>query len=116
MAEIGDDRTRFATAGGLEAYGGSAPITPDSGKCNYVGRRFVKNNRLNYAGYPWAFATLSHSLTRRQRPLQAQGRGRRLVCPSCDPFNRMLGQLHQCLQNRVTFDVSTAFPPPAAAG
>lgn len=36
----------------------SAPITRASGKKHYVGRRFVKNNRLNHAGYLWAFAAL----------------------------------------------------------
>jgi transposase len=61
LAEIGDDRTRFGTAGGLNAYAGAAPITRASGKRKYVGRRFVKNNRLNHAGYLWAFATLTHS-------------------------------------------------------
>jgi hypothetical protein len=61
LAEIGDDRTRFATAGGLKAYAGSAPITRASGKRKYVGRRFVKNNRLDHTGRLWAFATLTHS-------------------------------------------------------
>ncbi|MFD8781238.1 transposase [Kitasatospora sp. NPDC059599] len=32
LAEIGDDRTRFANARGLKAYAGSAPITRASGK------------------------------------------------------------------------------------
>ncbi|MFF8513257.1 transposase [Streptomyces sp. NPDC015492] len=50
LAEIGDDRARFATAGGLKAYAGAAPITRASGRRKYVGRRFVKNNRLNPAG------------------------------------------------------------------
>ncbi|MGW9129920.1 transposase [Streptomyces sp. NPDC055681] len=57
LAAIGDDRTRFGTAGGLNAYAGAVPITRDSGKRKYDGRRFVKNNRLNHTGYLWAFAT-----------------------------------------------------------
>ncbi len=44
LGEMGDDRARFATAGGLKAYAGAAPITRASGKRKYVGRRFVKNN------------------------------------------------------------------------
>ncbi|MFG2983440.1 transposase [Streptomyces sp. NPDC048258] len=32
LAEIGDDRTRFADARGLKAYAGSAPVTRASGK------------------------------------------------------------------------------------
>ncbi|AXE75727.1 transposase [Streptomyces atratus] len=63
LAEMGDDRTRFATAGGLKAYAGAAPITRASDKRKYVGRRFVKNNRLNHAGHLWAFATLTWNVT-----------------------------------------------------
>lgn len=61
LGEIGDDRSRFVTAGGLKAYAGSAPITRASGKRRYVGRRFVKNNRLNHVGHLWAFTSLSGS-------------------------------------------------------
>lgn len=35
LAEIGDDRTRFADASGLKAYAGSAPITRASGTKSY---------------------------------------------------------------------------------
>src|SRR5581483_3047149 len=51
LAEIGDDRDRFADARALKAYAGSAPITRASGKKSFVGRRFVKNNRLISAGF-----------------------------------------------------------------
>lgn len=61
LGRVGDDRSRFTTAGGLKAYAGSAPITRASGKRRYVGRRFVKNNRLNHVGHLWAFASLSGS-------------------------------------------------------
>ncbi|MFJ4648203.1 transposase [Streptomyces bobili] len=39
LAEIGDDRTRFADARALKSYAGSAPITRASGKKRFVGRR-----------------------------------------------------------------------------
>ncbi|GLW59584.1 mini-circle putative transposase for IS117 [Kitasatospora phosalacinea] len=61
LAEIGDDRTRFADARGLKAYAGSAPITRASGKKSHVGRRMVKNNRLMHAGFLWAFSSLQAS-------------------------------------------------------
>ncbi len=61
LAEVGDDRDRFADARALKAYSGSAPITRASGKKRYVGRRFVKNNRLTHAGYLWAFAAITVS-------------------------------------------------------
>jgi transposase len=34
LAEIGDDRARFADARGLTAYAGSAPVTRASGKAS----------------------------------------------------------------------------------
>ncbi|MER5619143.1 IS110 family transposase [Streptomyces sp. NPDC002215] len=116
LAEIGDDRTRFATAGGLKAYAGAAPITRASGKRKCVGRRFVRNNRLNHAGYLWAFATLTHSpganahYRRRRENGDWHARALRHL------FNRMLGQLHHCLLHRCHFEEGTAFPPPVPTG
>ncbi len=46
LAEIGDDRTRFATADGLRSFAGTAPITRASGKSKVVRTRYIKNKRL----------------------------------------------------------------------
>jgi transposase len=46
LAEIGDDRARFADARSLKAYAGSAPVTRASGRSLSVTHRRVKNNRL----------------------------------------------------------------------
>ncbi|GGV58716.1 transposase [Streptomyces spectabilis] len=51
LAEIGDERDRFANTRGLMSYEGSVPITRASGKKHHVGRRMVRNDRLNQAGY-----------------------------------------------------------------
>ena len=61
LAEIGDDRARFADARGLKAYAGSAPVTRASGKTTAVLHRRVKNQRLAAVGYIWAFAALTAS-------------------------------------------------------
>nr|WP_326818983.1 transposase [Streptomyces sp. NBC_01762] len=53
LAEIGDDRTRFANAGSLKAYAGSAPVTRASGKSCVVMSRRVKNQRLASVGNVW---------------------------------------------------------------
>lgn len=58
LAEIGDDRARFADARSLKAYAGSAPVTRASGHSTMVQHRKVKNQRLAAAGYVWAFASL----------------------------------------------------------
>jgi len=62
LAETGDDRTRFADARGLKAYACSSPVTRASGKKSSISRRWVKNDRLNHAGYLWAFSAISASL------------------------------------------------------
>ncbi|MEU9849881.1 IS110 family transposase [Streptomyces sp. NPDC047985] len=113
LAEIGDDRTRFADARALKSYAGSAPITRASGKKRHVGRRFI-NNRLITTGFLWAFSALraspgadAHYRRRRERGdwhAQAQ---RHLL-------NRMIGQLYHCLQTRQLFDEDHAFTSSSA--
>jgi transposase len=61
LAEIGDDRSRFADAKGLKAFAGAASITRASGKHLAVMAHRVKNQRLASVGYVWAFASLTAS-------------------------------------------------------
>ncbi|MEW2403460.1 IS110 family transposase [Streptomyces sp. NPDC046862] len=116
LAEIGDDRSRFADARGLKAYAGSSPITRASGKRSSITRRWVKNDRLNHAGYLWAFAApngspgaKAHYRRRRDEHGDWNAAARRNL------FNRMLGQLYHCLQKHELFDERTAFPIELAA-
>ncbi|WP_413116691.1 IS110 family transposase [Streptomyces sp. CY1] len=109
LAEIGDDRTRFADARALKAYSGSAPVTRASGKKRYVGRRYIKNNRLIAAGFLWALPAMrvspganAHYKHRRERGDWHAGAQRHL-------FNRMIGQLYHCLQSRQLSDEQHAF-------
>ena len=55
LAEVGDDRFRFADARAVKAYAGAAPVTWASGKSHQVSHCRVKNQRLA-AGYSWAFS------------------------------------------------------------
>jgi transposase len=109
LAEIGDDRARFTDARGLQAYAGAAPITRASGKSLYVGRRRVKNDRLNHAGYLWAFSSLrgspgAYAHYRRRREI-----GDWHAAALRNLFNRMLGQLFHCLQTHTLYDEQHAF-------
>jgi transposase len=61
LAEIGDDPNRFASANGLRAFAGTAPVTRASGRSHYVKARRVRNKRLGDACHWWAFATLTKS-------------------------------------------------------
>lgn len=115
LAEIGDDRQRFADARGLKAYAGSSPITRASGKKSSITRRWVKNDRLNHAGYLWSFSAINASPGakahyRRRR----DDHGDWHAAAQRNLFNRLLGMLYHCLKHRRLFDEHTAFPPSLA--
>ena len=57
LAEIGDDRDRFADDRALKAYAGSAPVTRASGKVTSITHRRIKNDRLAaaYTAHPERF-------------------------------------------------------------
>jgi transposase len=114
LAEIGDDRTRFADARGLKAYAGSAPITRASGKKQFVGRRFVKNNRLINACFLWAFSALRVSPGAGAHYRRRRTAGDWHAAAQRNLINRMLGQLFHCLQTGLHFDEHRAFTSPLA--
>jgi len=109
LAEIGDDRNRFTNARGLKAYAGSAPITRASGKKRYVGRRFIKNNRLINAGFLWAFAALTASPGANAHYRRRRDRGDWHAQAQRHLFNRLIGQLYHCLHSKQLFDEEHAF-------
>jgi len=113
LAEIGDDRSRFQDAKGLKAYAGAAPITRASGKTKSVTRRHIKNNRLNAAGYIWAFSAISASPGARTHYDRRKNAGDRHAGALRNLFGRLLGGLHHCLTTGQPYDEATAFPAPA---
>jgi transposase len=112
LAEIGDDRTRFADARALKAYAGSAPITRASGRSLSITHRHIKNNRLANAGWMWAFSATSNCEPARRHYRQRRENGDRHAAATRHLFNKLLGQLYHCLQNHQTFNEAKAFPPP----
>lgn len=120
LAELGDDRARFADARRLKAFAGSAPVTRASGRSRSISHRKVKNDRLAAAGWLWAFIAATHSSPAKQHYQRRRGRGDRHAAALRHLFNRMLGQLYHCLQTGQTYDEAKAWnlPPsntPAAA-
>lgn len=115
LAELGDDRTRFTTAKALKAYAGSAPVTRASGKSKIVMYRRVKNDRLAATGYLWAFASLTKSPAARAHYDRRRAHGDRHAAALRHLFNRMIGQLHHCLEQTVTYDEAKAFRAAVAA-
>jgi transposase len=114
LAEIGDDRTRFTDDRALQAFAGSAPVTRASGKSRTVTRRRTKNNRLAGIGYSWAFTAAARPSPAREHYLRRRDRGDGHPAALRHLFNRMLGQLHHCLQTGQTYDPPKAFPHAAA--
>ena len=110
LAEIGDDRTRFADAGGLKAYPGSARITVAGGKSEIVRHRKVKNQRqrLAAAGYVWILGTLRNPVIKAHYDRRrTAGEGHPAAMRNL--FNGFLGCLYHCLRTGQTFDPNKAF-------
>ena len=112
LAEIGDDRSRFADARGLKAFAGSAPITRASGKKTVVLHRHLKNRRLAAVGPIWALGSLRASPGARRHYDTRRGAGDWNHQAQRHLFNKFLGQLHHCLQTGLLYDEHVAFPPP----
>jgi transposase len=110
LAEIGDDRTRFADARALKAFAGAAPVTRASGKSRHVMHRRVKNQRLASVGYLWAFAALNASPGARAHYDRRRTTGDRHVAAQRNLFNRLIGILHHCLQTGQPYNENIAFP------
>jgi transposase len=112
LAEIGDDRARFAEARGLKAFAGSAPITRASGKKTVVTHRHIKNRRLAAVGSIWALASLRASPGARRHFDARRAAGDWNHQAQRHLFNKFLGQLHHCLHTSQHYNEHLAFPPP----
>ncbi|WP_411293832.1 hypothetical protein [Streptomyces kunmingensis] len=103
VIDVGERRYGGAGGEGFGLLAGSA-------------RRWVKNDRLNHAGYLWAFSALRASpgaITHYRRRRNEHGDWH--AAAQRNLFNRMLGQRFHCLQRRELFDENTAFPTALAA-
>ncbi|MET8130250.1 IS110 family transposase [Streptomyces sp. NPDC005231] len=94
LAEIGDDRARFADAKSLKAYAGAAPITRASGKSVAVLARRVKNQRLAAVGYVWVFATLTASPGAKAHYDRRRDDGERHTAAQRNLFNRQCHEVN----------------------
>jgi hypothetical protein len=110
LAEVGDDPNRFATAGGLCAFAGTAPITRASGRTKTVNARRVRNPA---SATPATGGRLPRSPKRPvpeltttigERPAMVTNASLRNLA------NKLLGRLWWCLVNNQSWDDITAWP------
>jgi len=112
LGEFGDDRTRWPDPASRRAYAGSAPITRQSGKKRVVLARNIRNKRLYDATRWWAFAALSASPGARAYYDQRRAVGDGHEAALRRLASKLIGQLHHCLEHRISYDEATAWPQP----
>jgi len=110
LGEIGDDRTRFATARGLKAFADTAPITRASGMKTVVTRRVVRNKRLGQAAYLWALPMLAHSPAAHAHFTARPDHGDSYSAAARNLTNRGIGMLHHRPATRQRYDEMKTFP------
>lgn len=116
LGEIGDDPARFATARGLRAYAGAAPLTWASGATSSVTRRRIANTWLQATGHVWAFTSLTRSPGCRAYYDHRRQAGDRYAPALRSLYGRLLGSLHRCLCTGQLYDEDLAFPPGRRVG
>jgi hypothetical protein len=116
LAEIGDDPTRFATADGLRAFAGTAPITRASGRSKLVSTRHIRNRRLADACHWWAFAAITKSTGARAHCDARRAAGDAHNAALRNLANKLLGRLWWCLVNKQPWDDQAAWPRQLADG
>jgi transposase len=112
LAEVGDDRTRFADARGLKAFAGSAPITRASSKKTRMTHRRITNQRLATVGSIWALGSLRSSRGARRHYDARRAAGDWNHQAQRHLFDKFLGQLYHCLHTGQLHNEHLAFPPP----
>ncbi|MEV4502606.1 IS110 family transposase [Streptomyces klenkii] len=110
LGEIGDDPARFATAKGLRAYAGAAPLTWASGSSRSVTHRRVANQNLKAVGYVWAFTTLTRSPGCRAHYDRRRDAGDPYRSALRNLYGRLLSALHYCLRTGEPYRERKAFP------
>jgi hypothetical protein len=109
LAEFGDDKNRYADAKARKNYAGTSPITRQSGKKKVVLARHVHNDRLIDALGRQAFAALRASPGARAYYDQLRARGTGHHAALRQLSNRLVGILHGCLRNNISYNEDVAW-------
>jgi transposase len=104
LAEIGEDRARFPTAGTLLAEAGLAPVTRSSGRTTRVRFRFAANHALRQAFTWWAYNSLRLSPWARRGYDEHRRQGQRSYRALRGTAARWGRVLWRCWQDGVPYD------------
>jgi hypothetical protein len=108
LAELGDDRARFADARGQGLR--RVRARDQSLRTKHVHHTSqVKNHRLSVAGFVWAFMAITNHPPARAHYDQRREKGDRHAAALRHRFNRLIGQLHHCLNTDQLYDQTKAF-------
>lgn len=112
LAEIGDDRDRFASVANLRSFAGTAPVTKASGKARWVQARRIRSKRLADACHWWAFAALTRSTGARAHYDRRRSAGDHHNAALRHLANKLIGKLWWCIQNGQPWDDEIAWATP----
>lgn len=104
LAEMGEDRARFPTAGVLLAESGTAPVTRSSGRSHTVRFRYAANERMRHAIDWWNFVAVREDDWSRAAYQQARARGQLHNRALRGIGARWTRVLWRCWTDRTTYD------------
>lgn len=117
LGEFGDDPTRFADTNGRRYYAGTAPVTRvGQGATGHVALRPQPTTlrRLSDACRWWAFAAIHQSVGARCYYDRRRATGDTHETALRKLANKLIGQLHHCLNHRELYREDLAWPPAPA--
>jgi transposase len=104
LAELGDNRQRFASAEGLQAYAGTAPLCFQSGQIRKALVRRACNHHLRQAVHLWAGVSIQFCTWAKLYYRQHRSRGKTHACALRSLGQRWLKILWKMWQTRSTYD------------
>lgn len=110
LGESGDDPARYANARARRNYAGNSPVTRASGRHREVHRRLARNRRLSDATFLWAERAIQNSAAARAHYDRLRQRGRGYNEAVRATANKLVGCLHACLRDHVSYSEARPWP------
>src|ERR1035437_623079 len=112
LGEFGDEPNRYTDARARKNYATTSPVTKASGKLRVVTTRRGGNRRLGETSLRWAFSAAQSSPGAKRYYDALRSRQKTHAQAVRAVANRMVGILHACLEKRVLYNETIAWPEP----